>query len=81
MSEKDCKRLWDGQDSKILSILKMSEQDWEKIEGWTRFENPVHLENVRTDWKRLWDGQDSRVLSILKSSNPVQTMEKNQFEN
>ena len=35
MSEQDWKRLWDGQDSKILSILKMSEQDWEKIIGWT----------------------------------------------
>ena len=31
MSEQDFKRLWDGQDSKILSILKMSEQDWKRL--------------------------------------------------
>jgi hypothetical protein len=26
----------------------MSEQDYKKIVGWTRLNNPVYLENVRT---------------------------------
>jgi hypothetical protein len=41
----------------------MSEQDWKKIVGWTRFENPVYLCQNRIG-KRLWDGQDSKILSI-----------------
>jgi hypothetical protein len=41
----------------------MSEQDWEKIEGWTRFENPVHLENVRTGLEK--------IIGWIRFKNPV----------